>query len=95
METKKNEADVRDVQAHLDAYLRRLQEGEAITITDQGVPVGRLLPPESSASTGKRLNELQEAGLVEWSGEPFSPTPSTVAAEGDRSLSELLLENRR
>jgi antitoxin (DNA-binding transcriptional repressor) of toxin-antitoxin stability system len=65
METEKNEADVRDVQAHLDAYLRRLQEGEAITFTDQGVTVARLLPPDSSASTGKRLNELQEAGLVE------------------------------
>ena len=95
MEAEKTEADIRDVQAHLDAYLRRIQGGETITITDQGMPVGRLLPPESVGSTRSRLNELRKTGLVEWSGSPFSPSSPTVEAKGTRSLSDLLLEDRR
>lgn len=68
MEADKNEADARDVRAHLDIYLERAQGGETITITDEGVPVGRLLPPKSSESTRDRRDELQETGLVEWNG---------------------------
>lgn len=95
MEADKNEADARDVRAHLDAYLERAQGGETITITDEGVPVGRLLPPKSSEATRDRRDELQETGLVEWSRAAFSPSSPTVEAKGTRSLSDLLLEDRR
>lgn len=38
---------IEDVQLKLPELLKRLSQGESISITNQGISVGRLLPPEA------------------------------------------------
>ena len=57
---------IRDLKAHLSEYLRYVQQGQVVIITDHGRPVGRLLPAEQTLE--ERLQSLQEAGMVAWNG---------------------------
>jgi len=35
---------IRELKSHLSEYIRRVKSGEAVTITDRGQPVGRIVP---------------------------------------------------
>ena len=41
-----------EAKTHLPALLRRVEQGERITITRHGVPVAELVPPGSTTSIG-------------------------------------------
>ncbi len=42
----------------------------------------------------QRLEELIEVGLLEWSGQRLPPFTPEIVAQGDRTVAELLLEDR-
>jgi prevent-host-death family protein len=52
---------IRDAKNRLRALLARVRRGARIVITDRGVPVAMLVPPEE---TGDRVVGLVRAGLV-------------------------------
>lgn len=53
------------VKNRLSALLARVRRGARITITDRGVPVGVLVPPDQAGSAlGGSLAGLERAGLV-------------------------------
>lgn len=84
---------IRELKSHLSAYLRRVKAGETVVITERGRPVGRILPLEGSLE--KSLGRLGEAGVLAWSGRKLGRSrPAAPAARGDRTVSELLLEDR-
>ncbi|MBA2458525.1 MAG: type II toxin-antitoxin system prevent-host-death family antitoxin [Gemmatimonadales bacterium] len=60
---------VRDAKNRLSALLARVRRGARIVITDRGVPVAMLVPPEKA---GERVAELVRAGLIA----PRRQTPS-------------------
>ena len=49
---------------NLSALLRKVRAGHAITITDRGVPVARLLAPAATTGVPGRFIDLAERGLV-------------------------------
>ena len=49
---------------NLSALLRRVRAGHAITITDRGVPVARLVAPALTKGVPPRFVDLAERGLV-------------------------------
>ncbi len=56
---------VRKLKDHLSEYLRRVQNGEAVTVTDHGRPVAALVALSArGASPADRLARLEEAGEV-------------------------------
>ena len=60
---------VRDLKNRLSEHLRRLEDGETITVTRRGKPVAVISPVEprkDRISPGMR--KLIEEGIVEWSG---------------------------
>lgn len=87
------EIGIRELKTHLSALLRRVKSGESLTVTDRGTPVARIVP--ARASSRDAMAALLGAGLVEWSGEKFSPQEPRAAVMNRRSVSELLLEDRR
>ena len=97
------EADVQELTDHLSEYLRRVEEGETITVMRSGKPVGRLVPVQNEQDLGQadgrsreeKLQALQESGMAKWSGKKFSPTEPKAKVKGDRMVSDLLLEDRR
>lgn len=88
-----NEAGVRELKTHLSAYLRRVREGETITITDRGDPVGRIVPIEESLED--RLKALADAGVIDWNGKPLPRRSPVAQNRGDRLVSDIVSEDRR
>ncbi len=62
---------VREIRQNISVYLRRVERGEAFTVTDHGRPVALLspLPPDND-----RLAELVAAGVLE-PRKPRGPLP--------------------
>jgi prevent-host-death family protein len=54
------EIGIRELRAHLSRYIKEVEEGAEITVTDRGRPVARISPANGRA----RLDELIAAGLV-------------------------------
>jgi prevent-host-death family protein len=83
---------IRELKTHLSHYLRRVQAGEIIIITDRGRPIGQLVPYHQTVE--ERLAQLQASGLIEWSGEHPDTAAPVAEAQGERTVAELLLEDR-
>lgn len=85
-------AGIRELKAHLNAYLSRVEAGETVTITKRGKPFGRIVPLARSLKT--RLKGLEQVGLIAWNGKKLAPLVPMVQVEGKRTVAELLLEDR-
>ncbi|MEX0600699.1 MAG: hypothetical protein WD205_08660 [Rhodothermales bacterium] len=49
----------------------------------------------ADVSTREAMAALQEAGILEWSGETFAPQKPAAAVKNHASVADLLLEDRR
>jgi prevent-host-death family protein len=100
--------EVRDFQNDLSDYLRRVEQGETVVVTREGTPVGRLVPAnggeEAGAASGddltseeiqRRMQALQEAGIVKWSGEKPDFQGPVAKVRGEKTVAQMLLEDRR
>lgn len=83
---------IRELKAHLSAYLRRVQSGATVVITDRGRPVGRIVPERPSLT--EKLEDLVEAGVVAWSGERLPEVAPPARLRGSLTVADLLLEDR-
>ena len=85
---------VRQLRQNLSVYLRRIQQGETLRVTDHGHPVALLTPlPQTDSEV---LDRLEAQGLLEQrarrrSGQLPKPLPRLP---GERPLSEILIEER-
>lgn len=84
---------IRELKTHLSAYLRRVKAGETIVITDRGTPIGRIVP--IGASIDERMEVLTQAGLIAWSGEALGRVAPVARTKGDKTVADLLLEDRK
>ena len=57
-------AGVREAKAHLSEYLRRVEEGETVLITDRGRVVAELAPPGRARPGAADREERQLADLL-------------------------------
>ena len=87
-----NVIGIRELRAHLSAYIRRVKAGETVIITDRGRPVGRIVPYGQSLED--RVDALELAGLISWNGQKLPQFEPTVRIQGNRAIADLLLEDR-
>ncbi len=79
------EVGIRALRADLSRWLKRVEAGEELTVTDRGTPIARITP----ANGRSRLDELIAAGLVTPAKRPVRTTlPPPVAARG--TISDLV-----
>jgi prevent-host-death family protein len=83
---------VRELKSRLSAYLRRVRAGETVLITDRGQPVGRIVPV--SQPLEDRLEAMAQAGLILWNGGKWEAMAPVARTRGERTVSELLVEDR-
>jgi prevent-host-death family protein len=83
---------VREIRARLSEYLRHVQLGETIVITDHGRPVGRIIPADQPLEL--RLQAMVEAGSLAWSGQRLDPMAPVARTRGERGVADLLIEER-
>ena len=88
-----SQVGVRELKNQLSRYLRRVQDGEEIIVTERGRSVARIIPVK--VSTLKRaLEPLLREGSVRWSGgKPRGATRRPVIR--GQTLSEMVREDRR
>ena len=57
-------APVAALKANLSRYLSRVKAGEAILVTERGIPIARLVPISEADAAVDELGELERQGLV-------------------------------
>jgi len=84
---------IRALKDHLSEYLRRVQQGERVVITDRGTPIAALvaLDPIPEAET---VWDLVRQGVAEWQGGKPKGTPGQVKLSGSPA-SDAVLAGRR
>jgi len=86
---------IRELKRRLSYYIRHVRSGQIITITRRGKPVGRIVPIEQEEqSLEDRLKAMEEAGLLAWNGKKLEPMKPVARTRGDRTVADLLLEDR-
>ncbi|HET7026361.1 MAG TPA: type II toxin-antitoxin system prevent-host-death family antitoxin [Candidatus Limnocylindrales bacterium] len=81
---------VRELRDHLSAYLQRVKAGEAITVTDHGRPIARLV----SATYPPRILELAARGGVTLPTRPKRSADEFPRIPVDGSVSDIVSEMR-
>jgi len=82
---------IRELRQHASRYLRDVQDGETIEVTDRGRPVARLVPVPRSGG----VKELAASGrLVLATDDALDLGPPLHPAEGKTLPSEVLSEAR-
>ena len=57
---------IRDAKIHLSKYLKMVQKGMEVIITDRGRPVGKIVPVHTSDLPLKdRIKRLEDQGVLE------------------------------
>ena len=62
---------IRELKAHLSAYIQHVKNGDIVIITEHGKPVGQIMPIRESIE--ERMQALIDAGFLLWSGERLQP----------------------
>lgn len=87
------QAGVRKVKDHLSEYLRRVQSGERVVITDRGRPVAALISLPQEEATDLAWSFVQ-GGLGDWQGGKPRGFKNGPRISGRRA-EEIVLEDRR
>lgn len=87
-----NRVGVREIRQNISVYLRRVEQGEAFTVTDHGRPVALLSPLPRDDDPLAHLVATGELtpGTGRWEDLP----PPLPAIPGQPTLSEILAEMR-
>jgi prevent-host-death family protein len=83
---------IRELKRQLSAYIRQVKAGGTVIITERGTPVGRIVPLSPSLET--RIEALIEAGFLAWNGRKLTPLAPMARVRGQRTVADLLLEDR-
>jgi prevent-host-death family protein len=86
---------VRKLKDHLSEYLRRVQNGEQVTVTDHGRPVAALIAlARAEDSPEARLARLEAAGEVTTPAGTGFPSVRRLRVRG-KSVASTILSDRR
>jgi prevent-host-death family protein len=83
---------IRQLKEQLSHYVDQVKGGSTVLITDRGKPVGRIVPVASSLES--KLERLAEANLLAWSGRKLGAVTPVVPVRSEKTVSDLLLEDR-
>lgn len=84
---------VRELKNGLSRYLKRVQGGEEIIVTERGRSVARIVPAKATNLT-RALGPLLREGAVRWSGGKPRGASRRPVIQG-QTLSEMVLADRR
>ena len=84
---------IREFKKRLSEFLRRVADGERITVTDRGRPVAVIVPPESSPGD-EALARMVREGLARWEGGRPPVARRTYRIRG-KPISDTVIEDRR
>lgn len=84
---------IRELKNRLSEFLRRVAEGERITVTDRGRPVAVISSPITTSDEEEMVKMVRE-GLARWDGGKPGVPRRPVKIRG-KPISDTVLEDRR
>jgi prevent-host-death family protein len=84
---------IRELKNRLSEFLRRVADGERITVTDRGRPVAVIAPAETTSDDEASWKMVRE-GLAKWGGGKPRLPKRGVKIRG-KSISDTVIEGRR
>ena len=82
---------IRELKESLSAYVDRVKKGEALTVTEHGTPVARLVP----ASVPPGVARLVAEGRIVWPSERPVLRAPRVRLRGRKTAADRVIEDRR
>jgi prevent-host-death family protein len=82
---------IRDLKRSISSYLREVQSGEKILITDRRKPLAIISAVENNQES-EVISKLAGIGAVTWTG--GKPNGATIRVHSRRSVSKAVLEDR-
>ena len=92
LKMREQRVGMRDLKSKLSEYIRDVQAGATVVVTDHGRQVARIVP--ETDSNEQRLETLRATGAFLWSGRRLSVAKPAVRVRGTSSVSEIAIENR-
>jgi prevent-host-death family protein len=89
---KERSVGIRELKSRLSECVRDVKGGATIVVTEHGRRVARLVP--EGHSLDERLDVLRNAGAVSWSGRRLRRTKPDVRPRTNRTVADVLVENR-
>ena len=83
---------IRELKGNLSRYLRKVQAGEGIVVTDRAKEIAVILPYKLEGEEEKVLGLIQQ-GLATWSGGKPAGLSSRIRSKG-KAVSDAVLEDR-
>ena len=84
---------IRELKNCLSAYLRRVADGERVTVTDRGRPVAVIAPPVVT-DEDRSVVGMVGAGLARWGGGKPRGSSRPVKIRG-KPIARTVIEGRR
>ena len=84
---------VRELKANLSAYLRRVQAGQRVTVTDRGRAIAELVPAEPAPAL-EWAHAMVARGHAKWIGGKPAGLKSRVRSRGTLT-SRMVIQDRR
>lgn len=89
-------AGIKEVKNNLSRYLARVKDGEDVLITDRGKPVARIIKEgKQGQSVRAALSELAQAGVIVLPSKSLDKGPGVSVEAPGKSVSDMVIENRR
>jgi prevent-host-death family protein len=92
MATLERRVGIRELKSTLSECVREVKSGSTIVVTEHGQPVARIIP--EGISLRERVDALRRAGAIAWSGRRLRPAKPVGKVRGDKTVSDLIVENR-
>lgn len=92
MAKRERQIGIRELKSTLSECIREVKSGRTLVVTEHGAPVARMIP--EAASVRERLESLRKSGNVAWSGRRLRRIKPVARVRGNRSVAELVSENR-
>ena len=86
---------IRELKSHLSMYLRKVREGNVVTITDHGDAIALMTPTKLDSKVRKKLQPLVSSGAIVGMGGKPSGIEHPVNLSKSQWLSSAILEERR
>jgi prevent-host-death family protein len=83
---------IRELKRSISAYLRDVQSGERILVTDRKKPLA-IITAADNPQENELIKHLTETGMVYWTG--GKPSGAVPRIPSKKSVSEAVIEDRR
>jgi prevent-host-death family protein len=86
---------IRDAKMHLSKYIKLVQQGTEVIITDRGRPVGKIIPIQPrELPLDERIKRLEDLGMIDSAeGKSFKTVPPPIPVTGE--IAQKLLQEDR